>query len=63
MVRLMLANKRYVSLLQRVFIKTITDFTGVIQLRHPNELGGLYWTANMFLGLLASFVCEGVGGG
>ena len=51
------------SLLQRVFIKTITDFTGVIQLRHPNELGGLYWTANMFLGLLASFVCEGVGGG
>ena len=40
-------------------VKTITDFTGVIQFRHPNEHGGLYWTANLFLALLASFVGGG----
>ena len=53
----------FLSLLLRVFIKTITDFTGVIHFRHPYELGGLYWTANMFLALLASFVCAWVGEG
>ena len=52
-----------VSLLARVMIKTITDFTGVIQFRHAGELGGLYWTVNLFLALLASFACVWVGGG
>ena len=52
-----------VSLLERVMIKTITDFTGVIQFRHAGELGGLYWTVNLFLALLASFACVWVGGG
>jgi len=52
-----------VSLLIRVIVKTITDFTGVIQFRHPAEEGGLYWTANMFLALAASFACVWVGGG
>ena len=46
----------FMSLLLRVFVKTITDFTGVIQFRHAGELGGFYWTLNMFLALLASFV-------
>ena len=45
-----------VSLLVRVIVKTITDFTGVVQFRHPYELGGLYWTCSMALALLASFV-------
>jgi len=44
-----------VSLLFRVFVKTIADFTGVVQFRADPELGGLYWTVNMFLALLASF--------
>jgi len=44
-----------VSLLLRVMVKTIADFTGVIQFRGDAELGGLYWTVNMFLALLASF--------
>ena len=35
----------------------------VIQFRHPCELGRLYWTANMFMTLLASFVCVWVGDG
>jgi len=43
-----------VSLVARMGIKTITDFTGLIQFRHPGELGGLYWTVNMFLALVAS---------
>jgi len=43
------------SLLVRVLAKTIIDFTGVIHFRHPYELGGLYWTGNMVLALLASF--------
>jgi len=43
------------SLVARVMTKTITDFTGLIQFRHPYELGGLYWTGNMVMALLASF--------
>ena len=43
------------GLLVRVMAKTVTDFTGVIQFRHPYEVGGLYWTVSMFLVLLASF--------
>ena len=32
------------SLLARVIIKLITDFTTLVQFRHPQELGGAYWT-------------------
>jgi len=46
----------FVSLMMRVIIKTISDFTGVIQFRNFPDLGGLFWTVNMFLALLASFV-------
>ena len=53
----------FVSLVLRVFVKTITDFTGVIQFRGDAELGGLFWTLNLFLALLASFVCVWVGDG
>jgi len=49
------ASGLLVSLLMRVASKTMVDFTGVINFRHPNELGGLYWTMNMFLALAASF--------
>jgi len=45
----------FCSLLVRVLCKAIADFTGVIHCRHPYELGGLYWTGNMMLALLASF--------
>jgi len=44
----------YMSLNLRVVVKTIADFTGVIHFRGPQELGGLYWTVNMILALLAS---------
>ena len=39
------------SVLIRIVIKIITDFTGVIQFRHAGELGGIYYTFNMFLGM------------
>ena len=53
----------FMSFVLRVVVKTIADFTGVVQFRGDAELGGLYWTVNMFLALLASFVCVWVGEG
>ena len=44
----------FVSFMIRMIVKTIVDFTGVVHYRSPQELGGLYFTANMFLALLAS---------
>ena len=53
----------FVSLVMRVLVKTIVDFTGVIQFRNYPDLGPLYWTMNMFFALAASFVCVWVGDG
>jgi len=53
----------FLSLLMRVAVKTTTDFTGVVQFRGDAELGGLFWTLNLFLAMLVSFVCVWVGGG
>ena len=53
----------FMSLLARVLVKTITDFTGVIHVRGPQDLGGVYWTANMFLAVVASFASVWIGGG
>ena len=33
------------SLIERIVIKVITDFTACMQMRHPLELGGAYFTA------------------
>ena len=43
------------SFLFRMGIKWITDFTGVIQFRHPGELGGIYWSVNMFVAVAVSW--------
>jgi len=43
-----------VSVLMRFIVKIIADFTGVIQFRHPQELGGIYWTVNMVMALGSS---------
>ena len=53
----------FVSLLMRTLAKTIVDFTGAITFRHSYELGGLYWSVNMFTALLASFASVWIGGG
>ncbi|GMH67615.1 hypothetical protein TL16_g04726 [Triparma laevis f. inornata] len=41
-----------VSFLTRLVVKFIVDFTGCIQFRHPYEIGGLYFTLNLFLPLI-----------
>lgn len=33
----------------RLIVKTLTDFTLIVQFRHPNEIGGAYWTFGLFL--------------
>jgi hypothetical protein len=37
------------SILGRVIIKIIVDFTSIMQFRHPNEVGGAYWLFGLFL--------------
>jgi hypothetical protein len=37
------------SILLRVVMKIITDFTSMVQFRHPNEVGGLYWLFGLLL--------------
>jgi hypothetical protein len=37
------------TFLMRLTTKPISDFTSVLQLRHPNEVGGQYWAFSLFL--------------
>jgi len=45
-----------VSILSRIGIKVITDFTLIVQFRGQMELGGMYWTMNMILNQLFCFI-------
>ena len=38
-----------VSALARFVIKTIADFTLIVQFRHHNEIGGAYWSMNIVI--------------
>jgi hypothetical protein len=31
------------SIVARVLVKVVTDFTSIVHFRHPNEVGGMYW--------------------
>ena len=44
------------SFLFRFFTKMIADFTVMVHMRHPLELGGLYWILCLILGQATSFV-------
>ena len=46
----------FVALVQRVLIKLIADFTGCLQFRHPNELGGAAFAASMLWAQAFPFV-------
>ena len=35
------------SLIMRVTVKVVCDFTGFLHARHPYEMGGFYWLMNM----------------
>jgi hypothetical protein len=37
------------SISSRMSIKIITDFTSIVQFRHPNEVGGAYWLFGLVL--------------
>ena len=41
------------SILTRVGTKIITDFTSLVQYRHPNELGGLNWILGFVLTMVS----------
>jgi hypothetical protein len=41
------------SILFRVIIKIIVDFTSLAQLRHPNEVGGVYWLFGFVLTMVS----------
>jgi hypothetical protein len=42
-----------VSLLMRIVAKMITDFTCIVQLRHPYEVGGIYWVLGCVLTMVS----------
>jgi hypothetical protein len=37
------------SIIVRLIAKIIVDFTSLVQMRHPNEVGGLYWLFGLLL--------------
>jgi hypothetical protein len=37
------------SIVARVLVKVVTDFTSIVHFRHPNEVGGMYWTFGFVL--------------
>ena len=37
------------SFISRVLVKIVTDFTSIVQFRHPNEVGGASWAIGVFL--------------
>jgi hypothetical protein len=37
------------SIIMRVIVKIIVDFTSIVQFRHPNEVGGAYWLFGLLL--------------
>jgi hypothetical protein len=38
-----------VSIIARVLVKVVTDFTSIVQFRHPNDVGGLFWMSGFVL--------------
>jgi hypothetical protein len=41
------------SILGRVSVKIIVDFTSLVQFRHPNEVGGAYWLFGLLLTMVS----------
>ncbi len=44
------------SIIARIMCKVVTDFTGLIQARHPLELGGIYFFLNALMRVVSWFV-------
>jgi hypothetical protein len=48
----------FMSMIVRVGVKTITDYTGIVQFRASGELGGIYWSFSMLTAVAVPFVAE-----
>jgi len=46
----------FFSFNSRIIVKTICDYTGLIHMRNPQELGGLYWTFNTMMAVIVCYV-------
>jgi hypothetical protein len=46
----------FTSLLARIAAKIIADYTSLLLLRHPNELGGFYFSVNMLVGQVVMWI-------
>lgn len=46
----------FVSIFLRIVNKLVTDFTGVLQFRHPNEVGGAVWSFSQFTSISMLYV-------
>ena len=44
------------SLCMRVVVKSLGDYTGIVQFRAPAELGGIYYSLSLLQGIIVSFV-------
>ncbi len=47
------------SLITRPVIKTIADYTGIVQFRGSAEMGGIYWSFNMLTAVATPFAVVG----
>jgi hypothetical protein len=41
------------SIVCRVLVKVVGDFTSIVQFRHPNEVGGVYWMLGFVLTMVS----------
>jgi hypothetical protein len=41
------------SVFSRCLVKIVVDFTSIVQFRHPNEVGGMYWSLSLFSTLIS----------
>jgi hypothetical protein len=41
------------SIVCRVLVKVVGDFTSIVQFRHPNEVGGMYWMFGFVLTIVS----------
>jgi hypothetical protein len=46
--------------MMRVVNKSLCDYTGIMQVRGPGEMGGIYWSTNTFAALVVPFVVVSV---
>ena len=47
----------FVACVMRIGVKVVTDYSCLLQFRHPQEIGGIYFTMNIGMALLVSFAC------